>query len=126
MIIISLKIIIYLSCFHFVTFLIQYSFSVIDSKPIGQWVLPLEYLQQREKPDAYSWDQWCQFVNENYKQHQMKLLEKQEKDEKECQARVEAQKKQAEQLSLNLARKFLPGLEIEPQNNSVDPTLLFY
>ena len=55
-------------------------------------------------------------------QHQMKLLEKQEKDEKERQVRVEAQKKQAEQLSLNLACKFLPGLEIEPQNNLVDPT----
>ena len=52
----------------------------------------------------------------------MKLLEKQEKDEKQRQARIEAQKKQAEQLSLNLAHEFLPGLEIEPQNNSVDPT----
>ena len=122
MIIIYLNIIIYLTCFHCITFLIQYSFSVIDSKPIGQRVLPLEYLRRRQKPDAYSWDQWCQFVNQNYKQHQLTLLEKQEKDEKQRQARVEAQKKQAEQLSLNLAREFLPGLEIEPQNNSVDPT----
>ena len=122
MIIIYLNIIIYLTCFHCITFLIQYSFSVIDSKPIGQRVLPLEYLRRRQKPDAYSWDQWCQFVNQNYKQHQLTLLEKQEKDEKQRQARVEAQKKQAQQLSLNLAREFLPGLEIEPQNNSVDPT----
>ena len=71
----------------------KYYFSVIDSKPIGEQILPLEYLQRRQKPDAYTWDQWYQFANEQYKQYQMKLLEQQEKDEKDCQARIEAQKK---------------------------------
>ena len=37
--------------------------------------------------------EWYQFANEQYKQYQMKLLEQQEKDEKDCQARIEAQKK---------------------------------
>ena len=50
----------------------------------------------------------------------MKLLEKQEKDEKESQARIEAQKKQAKELSLNLAREFLPGLEKDPQHTSIE------
>ena len=50
----------------------------------------------------------------------MKLLEKQEKDEKECQARIEAQKKQAKELSLNLACEFLPGLEKDPQHTSIE------
>ena len=50
----------------------------------------------------------------------MKLLEQQEKDEKACQARIEAQKKQAEHLSLNIAREFLPGLTIEAESTSVN------
>ena len=68
-------------------------FPVIDAKPIGQHILPLEYLQCREKPAAYFWDEWYEFANEQYKQHQMKLLEQQEKDEQAHQARIEAQKK---------------------------------
>ena len=49
----------------------------------------------------------------------MKLLDQQEKDEQACQARIQAQKKQAEQLSLNIAREFLPGLTIEAETSSV-------
>ena len=82
---------IHFSFVQFSAYLIQYSFSVIDAKPIGERILLLEYLQHREKPDAYMWDEWYQFVNEQYKQHQMKLLEQQEKDEKARQARIEAQ-----------------------------------
>ena len=105
-------------CFvQFSGFLILYSFPVIDAKPTGQRILPLEYLQRREKPAAYTWDEWYQFANEQYKQHQMKLLEQQEKDEKAHQARIEAKKKQAEQLSLNIACEFLPGLAIEAENS---------
>ena len=87
---------------------------------MGQRILPLEYLQCREKPAAYTWDEWYDFANEQYKQHQVKLLEQQEKDEKARQARIEAQKKQAEQLSLNIAREFLPGLAIEAESTSVN------
>ena len=72
---------------------------------MGQRILPLEYLKRREKPAAYTWDQWYEFANKQYKQHHVKLLEQQEKDEKARQARIEAQKKQAEQLSLNIARE---------------------
>ena len=50
----------------------------------------------------------------------MKLIEQQEKNEKAHQARIEAQKKQAEQLSLNIAREFLPGLTIEAESTSVN------
>ena len=107
-------------CVQFSGFLILYSFPVIDAKPIGQSILPLEYLQCREKPAAYTWDEWYEFANEQYKQHQMKLLEQQEKDEQARQARIEAQKKQAEQLSLNIAREFLPGLTIEAESSSVN------
>ena len=88
-------------CVQFSRFLILYFFLVIDAKPIGQGILPLEYLQRREKPAAYTWDEWYEFANEQYKQHQVKLLDQQEKDEQACQARIEAKKKQAEQLSLN-------------------------
>ena len=106
-------------CVQFSGFLILYFFPLIDAKPIGQRILPLEYLQRREKPAAYTWDEWYQFANEQYKQHQVKLLDQQEKDEQACQARIEAQKKQAEQLSLNIAREFLPGLTIEAETSSV-------
>ena len=68
-------------------------FPVIDAKPIGQHILPLEYLQCREKPAAFTWDEWYQFANEQNKQHQVKLLDQQEKDEQARQARIEAQKK---------------------------------
>ena len=69
------------------------------------------------------WDEWYKFANEQYKQYQNnKLMEQQDKDEKECQARIEAQEKQAEQLSLNIAREFLPGLSIEAENSSVNET----
>ena len=50
----------------------------------------------------------------------MKLIEQQEKNEKAHQARIEAQKKQAEQLSLNIAHEFLPGLTIEAESTSVN------
>ena len=49
----------------------------------------------------------------------MKLLDQQEKDEQACQARIEAKKKQGEQLSLNIAHEFLPGLTIEAETSSV-------
>ena len=106
-------------CVQFSRFLILYFFPVIDTKPIGQRILPLEYLQCREKPATFTWDEWYQFANEQYKQHQVKLLDQQEKDEQARQARIETQKKQAEQLSLNIAREFLPGLTIEAEMSSV-------
>ena len=80
-------------CVQFSRFIILYSFPVIDAKPIGLHILPLEYLQCREKPATYTWDEWYEFANKHYKQHQMKLLEQQEKDKKAHQARIEAQKK---------------------------------
>ena len=80
-------------CVQFFRFLILYFFPVIDAKLIGQHILPLEYLQCREKPAAFTWDEWYQFANEQYKQHQVKLLDQQEKDEQAHQARIEAQKK---------------------------------
>ena len=83
---------IHLCCVQFSGFLILYIFPVIDAKPIGQCILPLEYLQCREKPATYTWDEWYQFTNEQYKQHQVKLLDQQEKDEQARQARIEAQK----------------------------------
>ena len=65
------------------------------------------------------WDQWYQFANEQYKQYQKKLLEQQEKDEKESQSRIQPQKKQAEQLSLHIACEFLPGLTVDTEQTSV-------
>ena len=56
-------------CVQFSGFLILYFFPVIDAKPIGQRILPLEYLQHREKPATYTWDEWYEFANEQYKQH---------------------------------------------------------
>ena len=79
-------------CVQFSGFLILYFFPVIDAKPIGQHILPLEYLQRREKPATYTWDEWYEFTNKQYKQHQRKLLDQQEKDEQAHQARIEAQK----------------------------------
>ena len=106
--------------FNFPDFKFYILFPVIDAKLIGQGILLLEYLQCREKPATYTWDEWYDFANEQYKQHQVKLLEQQEKDEQARQARIEAQKKQAEQLSLNIAREFLPGLTIEAESTSVN------
>ena len=74
----------------------------------------------QRKSAAYTWDEWYDFANKQYKQHQVKLIEQQEKNEKARQARIEAQKKQAEQLSLNIAREFLPGLTIEAESTSVN------
>ena len=79
-------------CVQFSRFLILYFFPVIDAKPIGQCILLLEYLQCKEKPATFTWNEWYQFANEQYKQHQVKLLDQQEKDEQAHQARIEAQK----------------------------------
>ena len=75
----------------------------------------MEYLQCREKPNHYTWEEWHIFANEKFMASQKKLIE----DEKQCEDQIKLDREMAERMSYDMTKKFLPGICVpEPQKET--------
>ena len=76
----------------------------------------MEYLQRREKPNHYTWEGWHTFANEQFMSSQKKLLT----EEKERDAQIKRDREMAEQMSYEMTKQFLPGIEIPAPKTVTD------
>ena len=71
----------------------SYSISVIMAKPLGECVLPEEYIRSLTKPSNLSWEQFIEMARKQFQEGQQKELEKQrEYKERTHNAMIEAEK----------------------------------
>ena len=76
----------------------------------------MEYLQRREKPNHYTWEDWHTFANEKFMASQKKLID----DEKQREDQIKRDREMAERMSYDMTKKFLPGICVpEPQQKTV-------
>ena len=98
---------------------ITFKFSVINSKPISERTLPMEYLKRRAKLDHHTWESWVQFSNEKYLAHQKDFLA--HKADKEArQKQIENDRIIAENLALQMSKDLLPDLDFDVLNQTLN------
>ena len=98
---------------------ITFKFSVINSKPIGERTLSMEYLKCHAKPDHHTWESWVQFSNEKYLAHQKDFLAR-KADEEAKQKQIENDHIQAENLALQMSKDLLPDLDFDFLNQTLN------
>ena len=64
-------------------------FTDINSFPLGEQRLPIDYLQCLSKPEDYTWEEWHAFSNDQYIKSQMEFKKKEEEMAKQKQKKLE-------------------------------------
>ena len=91
-------------------FQINYHFPDIKSFPLGECRLPMEYLQRRDKPELYTWDEWFEYSNKEFVQSQISLKQQEEEAAILKQKQKEKDAQLAQQLCRDMTKNLLPSV----------------
>ena len=99
-------------------------FTDINSFPLGERRLPIDYLQHLSKPENYTWEEWHAFSNDQYIKSQMEFKKKEEEMAKQKQKKLKQDAELAKDMCTKLTKHLLPVPFDVKQNTSKNSDMI--